>query len=198
MSRALRVTAVLMLFFAPMFLVSCAKKAVTPGPENIYEQSPVAGQPDRMAPGGGLPGEQSYQAGGTDSYDLQERQRSDAMRQEILATKSAFEDEDIYFEFDSSALTSRAQAKLRDKAMWLQRYPSVSVIIEGHCDERGTSEYNLALGDRRAEGVKNYLVNLGVSPARMVNISYGEERPKDPGQNEAAWARNRRAHLVVE
>jgi peptidoglycan-associated lipoprotein len=106
--------------------------------------------------------------------------------------------EDIYFEFDSSTLTPESQELLTKKALWLKSNSTVNVVIEGHCDDRGTSEYNLALGDRRAASTKAYLIDLGISPSRMVTISYGEERPLIRGQNEKAWAKNRRAHFEVE
>jgi peptidoglycan-associated lipoprotein len=106
--------------------------------------------------------------------------------------------EDIYFEFDSSTLTPESQELLTKKALWLKSNSTVHVVIEGHCDDRGTSEYNLALGDRRATSTKAYLIDLGISPSRMVTISYGEERPFMSGQNEKAWAKNRRAHFEIE
>ena len=106
--------------------------------------------------------------------------------------------EDIFFEFDRSTLTPAAQETLTQKARWLKSNTNVSVVIEGHCDERGTSEYNLALGDRRAANTKSFLVDLGISPSRMVTISYGEERPIISGNSEETWAKNRRAHLAVE
>lgn len=115
----------------------------------------------------------------------------------MSAARSSFVNEDIYFDFDSSILRSDAQDILRKKAEFLQTYPGVSIVVEGHCDERGTSEYNLALGDRRAESVKNFLVNLGISPSRLTTVSYGEERPANPAQNEDAWAQNRRASFVI-
>ncbi len=103
----------------------------------------------------------------------------------------------VFFAFDSAALDEEAQATLDRQAAWLLQYPDIVVTIEGHADERGTREYNLALGERRAMAVKNYLVAKGVSPDRILTISYGEERPVDPGHNEAAWALNRRAVTVV-
>ncbi len=106
--------------------------------------------------------------------------------------------EDIYFEFDRSTLTAESQDILTKKAIWLKANSNVKVVIEGHCDNRGTNEYNLALGDRRASATKSFLVDLGISPSRMVTISYGEERPLMHGQNEEAWAKNRRAHFEVE
>ncbi len=105
--------------------------------------------------------------------------------------------EDIYFDFDKSTLTPAAQDSLLRKAEWLRENPDATVTIEGHCDERGTNEYNLALGDRRAESAKAFLADLGIDPARLTTISYGEERPVDPRSTEEAWAKNRRAHFVV-
>jgi peptidoglycan-associated lipoprotein len=105
--------------------------------------------------------------------------------------------EDIHFEFDQSSLTSEAQEVLKRDADWLRSNSSVAVEIEGHCDERGTIEYNLALGDRRARSAKDFLVNLGVSSTRMRTISYGKEMPLDPGHNEGAWAKNRRDHFTI-
>ncbi len=103
----------------------------------------------------------------------------------------------VFFAFDSAALDESARAVLDKQAAWLLAHPDVTVTIEGHADERGTREYNLALGERRAAAVKNYLAAKGVAPERMLTISYGEERPVDPGHNEAAWALNRRAVTVV-
>jgi len=105
--------------------------------------------------------------------------------------------EDIYFAFDKSTLTPAAQDNLLRKAEWLRENADATVTIEGHCDERGTNEYNLALGDRRAESAKAFLVDLGIDPMRMTTISYGEERPVDPRHTEEAWAKNRRDHFVV-
>ena len=103
----------------------------------------------------------------------------------------------VFFEFDQSDLTAEAQDTLTRQAEWLKQYPSVTITIEGHCDERGTREYNLALGERRANATKNFLVALGVDPNRIATISYGKERPAAIGSNEAAWAQNRRAVTSV-
>ncbi|MFC1516608.1 peptidoglycan-associated lipoprotein Pal [Thermodesulfobacteriota bacterium] len=151
-----------------MFTVSCARKAIMTG-------MPMAEAPEAAvtAPAG----------------------------DEDYATKkalNAFLYDDIYFAFDRSDLSPTAQAVLRNKAAWLQANPDAAIFVEGHCDERGTPEYNMALGDRRAESAKTFLTDLGVSPQRMTTISYGEERPVDPGSNEEAWAKNRRAHFVLE
>ncbi|HRY23315.1 MAG: peptidoglycan-associated lipoprotein Pal [Geminicoccaceae bacterium] len=103
----------------------------------------------------------------------------------------------VFFGFDSTTLDDDARATLDRQASWLFQYPATSVTIEGHADERGTREYNLALGERRATAVKNYLVALGVTPDRLLTISYGEERPVDPGRDETAYAQNRRAVTVI-
>jgi len=104
---------------------------------------------------------------------------------------------DPFFSYDEATLSSDAQSALTSSASWLKTNPTYNLLVEGHCDERGTEQYNLALGDRRASIVRDYLVTLGVDTARIRTVSYGEERPFDPGHNEAAWAKNRRAHLVL-
>jgi peptidoglycan-associated lipoprotein len=103
----------------------------------------------------------------------------------------------IYFATDAYDIDAEDQAVLTKQAAWLQQNPTVNVTVEGHCDERGTREYNLALGDRRANAAKNYLVNNGVAASRISVISYGKERPVAMGSDEAAWAQNRRAVTVV-
>jgi len=104
---------------------------------------------------------------------------------------------DIYFDFDRYAIRPGDAEILKAIAAVLKKYPSVKIQIEGHCDERGTNEYNLALGERRANSTKDYLLSLGISKDRLSAISYGEERPLDPGHNEEAWAKNRRAHFII-
>jgi peptidoglycan-associated lipoprotein len=103
----------------------------------------------------------------------------------------------VFFAFNQSDLSSEARATLDRQAAWLKKYGSIKVTVEGHCDERGTREYNLALGERRATAVKNYLVADGIPAARVKTISYGKERPAVLGSNEAAWAQNRRGVTVV-
>jgi len=104
---------------------------------------------------------------------------------------------DIHFDFDKYNIRPEDAEILKENAAILKKYPNLKIQIEGHCDERGTNEYNLALGERRANSAKNYLISLGISPDRLSTISYGEERPLDPGHNEEAWAKNRRAHFVI-
>ncbi|MEA3031133.1 MAG: peptidoglycan-associated lipoprotein [Sphingomonadales bacterium] len=103
----------------------------------------------------------------------------------------------VFFALDSHSLDSQSQATLDAQAGWLQRNANVRVMIEGHADERGTREYNLALGDRRANAARDYLQSRGVAASRMQTISWGKERPADPGHDENAWAQNRRAVTVV-
>ena len=103
----------------------------------------------------------------------------------------------IYFDTDKFDIDATDAAALRVQAEWLQRYPNARATIEGHCDERGTRDYNLALGERRANAAKNYLVSLGVDAARLRTVSYGKERPVALGSNEQAWAQNRRAATIV-
>jgi len=165
-----------------LFTVSCGKKAVSSGTS--------------MSETGGDTGK---------AMSDEEMAKRRAMEEAALAEKrkkemamQRFVNEDVYFEFDSSALTMSAQEVLKRKAEWLRDNPDRRVVIEGHCDERGTNEYNLALGDRRAASAKQFLSDLGVSTSRLSTISYGEERPVDPRHNEEAWAKNRRAHFVLQ
>ncbi len=102
----------------------------------------------------------------------------------------------VYFGYDQYDLSSASQTVLRNQANWLRNNPGKRVLIAGHCDERGTTEYNIALGDRRAQSAKAFLVNLGVAESRLMTESKGEEFPVDPGQNEEAWTKNRRAHFT--
>jgi peptidoglycan-associated lipoprotein len=103
----------------------------------------------------------------------------------------------VFFDFDKSVVKPEGQQTLQRQAEWLKRYPNVTVTIEGHCDERGTREYNLALGERRATAVQRALIALGVQANRVKTISYGKERPAVLGSNDAAWAQNRRGVTVI-
>jgi len=177
-----------LLFVIPglLFTVSCAKKTVK-------DETAMQQQAEEEA---------RIQAR---EVEQQERQRSmeeerlqEEARRKVMAAQNRFLNDDIHFEFDSSNLLPEAQEILRWKAAWLQKNQNAQVTIEGHCDERGTSEYNLALGDRRANSAKSYLMDLGIYGSRLKTISYGEERPADYGSNEEAWAKNRRAHCTLE
>jgi len=109
----------------------------------------------------------------------------------------AFAGDRVFFDLNKYNVKAEGQRALERQAEWLARYPSVSFTIEGHCDERGTREYNLALGERRAQSSKSYLVALGVDPDRITTVSYGKERPEAVGSNDAAWSQNRRAVSII-
>jgi peptidoglycan-associated lipoprotein len=113
---------------------------------------------------------------------------------EVFETKLI---KDIHFDFDKYDILQGDAEILKGNAALLVKFPNVKIQIEGHCDERGTVEYNLALGERRANSTKNYMISLGISGNRISTISYGKERPMDPAHNEDAWAKNRRAHSVI-
>jgi peptidoglycan-associated lipoprotein len=104
---------------------------------------------------------------------------------------------DIRFDFDKYDIRSQDTEILKENAALLKKYPNVKIQIEGHCDERGTTEYNVALGERRANSTKRYLLSLGIPADHLSTISYGEEKPVDPGHTEDAWAKNRRAHFII-
>jgi len=159
--------ALLLVIPAMMVTLSCQKKTVAVAKEPVPEEKPAPPPPPPPGPS--------------------EEERMAAMIMQ----------EDVYFEFDKSTLTPAAQETLTRKAEYLRRLADVTVTIEGHCDERGTNEYNLALGDRRAESAKAFLVQLGIDASRMTTISYGEERPVCMESTEECWAKNRRDHFVI-
>ncbi len=169
-----------MLFLIPMFLftVSCAQ-------QEVKDTEETATEPEKV------PEETATQATQEATADMSAEERA------IIAARNMFLSEDVYFEFDKSTLDSMSQDILSRKADWMRDNQDIVVSIEGHCDERGTNEYNLALGEKRAESAKSFLVDLGIEAYRISTVSYGEERPVDTGQNEEAWAKNRRAHCLI-
>lgn len=188
--------AVLLVIPGLLLSASCAKKAVMEEPAMTQ---PSEDEAARMAA--------EQEAAEKARQEEMERQRAmeeqrlqdeAAQReQEMAAAKERFMSEDIHFDFDKSTLTPNARELLDNKAQWLKDNPDVSVVIEGHCDERGTREYNLALGERRASAVKNYLISKGIAASRIKTISYGKERPAVLGSNEWAWSQNRRAVTTI-
>jgi peptidoglycan-associated lipoprotein len=104
----------------------------------------------------------------------------------------------VYFDFNKAEIRTSDAVTLNEQAAWLKKYPSITIVVEGHCDERGTREYNLALGERRANAVKEYMMSRGISTNRMQTISYGKERPAVLGSNESAWQQNRRGVSIVK
>jgi peptidoglycan-associated lipoprotein len=126
----------------------------------------------------------------------------EGLGQDVLDTEAALSGEggplsDIFFGYDQASLTDESRATLEKHALWLQTQRNARVRLEGHCDERGTVDYNLALGDQRAQAARDYLLSLGVAPGRLEVVSYGKERPLDLGHDDAAWAKNRRVHFAV-
>lgn len=188
-----------------LFTVSCAKKTVQSVPAKAPETStPALYKADLAAQEKAAQEEAARQWEMQAEEELRQAQLAEEAAKEAemeraeMAARQMFMNEDVYFDFDSSALGDMAKEVLSRKAEWLRMSPDASVIIEGHCDERGTSAYNIALGDRRAESAKSFLVDLGINADQISTISYGEERPVDMGHNEESWAKNRRAHFVVE
>lgn len=165
-----------------LLMTSCAKKQV---------QAPEVVQP---TPAEEIEKAREVGAEAPDVDRAKERAEREARLKELERARrlADFESQHIYFDFDKSDLKRKAKAILKKKANWLRKNPSHSVSIGGHCDERGASEYNLALAERRAHAAKKFLMALGISGERIKAISYGEERPADPRHNEGAWARNRR------
>jgi len=115
----------------------------------------------------------------------------------MIPDRDTFKANTVYFDFDRATIKPSERSKIDAVAQVLKSKPNTKVQVEGHCDERGTEEYNRALGERRALAVREYLINAGISADRIFTISYGEDRPVDPGHNEAAWAKNRRAEFVL-
>jgi peptidoglycan-associated lipoprotein len=144
----------------------------------------------------GIAGEET--AGLRDEGLTEEELEAARKRVEELRKQKGIQLSNIYFTFDDFSLSSQAKKTLVEDAAWMINNAEKKIGIEGHCDERGTEEYNLALGQRRAASTKRYLINLGVKPGQLSTISYGEEKPADPGHNEEAWAQNRRVHFVIQ
>jgi peptidoglycan-associated lipoprotein len=167
-----------------IFTASCASKKVVRSEPVSKTEPEVQKAPDRPA-----------EEANPDKRLEEERLRAEAAARE--AALNAFVGENIHFAFDSSLLSDLARQILVGKAEYLRTNPDITVTVEGHCDERGTSEYNIALGDRRAESVKRYLADLGIGTKRLNTVSYGEERPIATGHDEDSWAKNRRAQIVI-
>jgi peptidoglycan-associated lipoprotein len=185
---------VILFIVSALFLFSCGKKEikseglVSPPPAPVGEETEKAKKQVQLK-------EQEPSAQGLKEKTLSEEE---ARRLKEAAEKAHFESQDIHFEFDQYVLSDGAKQNLNKKAQWLKAFPSAKALIEGHCDERGSAEYNLALGQKRADAAMQYLVSLGINANRLSTISYGKEKPLDPGHTEAAWAKNRRDHFVLK
>lgn len=198
MKRMWIIPVMLLIIPAMLFTVSCAKKSVVSEPS--MTETTAADEAARQA-------EMEKQKEMERQKQMEEERLADeraeklkteAMEREKMMAQNRFLNENVYFDFDTSTLDDNAQELLKQKAEWLRNNADAKIVIEGHCDERGTNAYNLALGERRADSVKTFLQNLGIAGTRMTTISYGEEKPVDPGHNEEAWAKNRRAAFVLE
>ena len=185
-----------LVFFLVIFVAflapSCGKKEISSTPVMSEEEA------RRQAEEEARRREMEKQAAIQEETIRDERLSESEKIERTRVERDMFENEDVQFEFDSAKLSMEAQDILRRKAEWLKENPRAKVIIEGHCDERGTNDYNLALGDRRAFSAKSFLVDLGIVESRLTTVSYGEERPLDPRADEDAWAKNRRAHFVIK
>lgn len=199
MKRKWMLLLMLLVLPALLFSVSCAKRAVVAEPTMTEADAAEAARQAQLEQQKALEQERQRKLEEERLAAARAEQlKAEAAQRDQTTAKNRFVNEMVYFAFDDSSLDQQAQEVLREKAVWLRDNPDASVIIEGHTDERGTNAYNLALGERRAESVKSFLVNLGVDASRLTTISYGEERPIAFGQTEAAWAQNRRVAFVLE
>jgi peptidoglycan-associated lipoprotein len=182
----MRFAVALLVVFSMIALGACKSSKLPPPPEPTPTPAP--------APVEAVP-EQVVEEPGAETIVSEEVQEELPEDLELLNARGYLEDS--FFETDRWDIKPEFREILAKNAAWLQQYPSVKILIEGHCDERNTREYNLALGERRAAAVRDYMVFLGIAPERVRTISYGEERPFAIGSTEEAWSLNRRAHFVI-
>jgi len=176
-----------------IFTASCAKKVVQTRTETQAQPQtqPVSTTQPEVQKAPDRPAEEAKPDGRLEEVRLRAESAS------RLAALTAFVSENIHFAFDSSLLSDQARQTLISKAKYLRTNPEITVTVEGHCDDRGTNTYNIALGERRAESVKMFLVDQGIGTNRLNTVSYGAERPIATEHDEASWAENRRAQFVV-
>ena len=160
-----------------IFMPACTKKETSPSPAVQVSEEDDAAKQARLE---------------------EERRQREAEAEKWRAAKIKFTYEDVYFKKGSYALSPEAKEILMRKVQWLRDHPYVSTIIEGHTDERGTKEYNIALGDRRAGEAKSFLIKQGIATERLIAVSYGNDKPIDPKRTEEAGKKNRRVHFVIE
>jgi peptidoglycan-associated lipoprotein len=190
------ITVIILLLSIGLILAGCPKKTVVKEEPSVKKGEEAAGKRERPAK---VEAEHK-------GKELKEEAAKREFEKSLVAKKTpgiegeVFESalfKDIHFDFDKYDIRPGDAEILKLNAAVLVKNPNVRIQIEGHCDERGTAEYNLALGERRANSTKNYLSSLGISAGRISIISYGEERPLDLGHNEEAWAKNRRSHFII-
>ena len=189
--NGMRTVAAALILLGAVACESTPEESATAGSGGPTTTMPGAGGTSSFPPGGGSGGYSSAPLGGSGGVQRGSLGAAEVERELVSVGDT------VYFGYDSYSLDDRAQETLNRQAALLLRNTAVRVTIEGHADERGTREYNLALGERRATAVKDYLIAFGVTPGRMVTISYGEERPAVAGSSESAWAKNRRVVTVV-
>ena len=196
MKRSLVIAALVVFAFSSVFLLSsCAKKQVITeeeameAPAKVEEEKPVAAAKEEEA--------KVERLKELEAAKKEEPAKIDEEKAWMERRAAKFEAESIYFDFDKSFIKLEYRPILNEKAAFLKDYPEMRVRIEGNCDERGTNEYNLALGERRSNSAKNFLVSWGIAADRIEIISYGEERPRALGHNEASWSQNRRDDFVL-
>jgi len=208
MHRGMKLTVLVVAAALLLLAAGCAKKKVqVSGPEAGAGAEATMGQEGQAAEEGAEQAGQVTEKGPSmEEYELTEEERRAKMEAEerkkakekqLKKERKAALKERIHFAFDSYELSQAAREKLKQKAEILQNHPEIDVVIEGHCDERGTDEYNLALGERRARAAYEYLILLGVDADRLRIISYGEEKPLVDEHNESAWAKNRRCEFRI-
>ena len=183
MNKKMWMNLMVAMLVAGLFMtVSCAKKTVVSDGTTIEDQekAKALAEQERIK-----------------AQELQDQMAKEKKESKIVTARTRFMNDNILFSFDSFQLSAAAKDLLKGKAQWLTENSKYSVTIEGHCDESGTTEYNIALGERRALAVKKYLVNLGIAGYRLTTVSFGEEKPLDSGQTEAAYSKNRRAQFVL-
>lgn len=183
-NRVFGAASIVLVLVSFMLMAGCQKKAIV---------QPEVAQPSTQQP-------DAMQQQRKDTEKIRE-QKVESVKSDDMESRYAEEKRgmfaDILFDYDKYDIKDAYKPEMRKVSEWMAKNSPAVVSIEGHCDERGTNEYNLALGDRRARSVKDYLVSLGVPSSRIETISYGEEKPACTEQNEGCWAKNRRAHFVI-
>jgi len=202
MKRNLVVATLVVFAFSSIFLLSsCAKKQVITEEKEMEAPAPEVAKVEEKVAVPAAKEEKMEEAKIERLKELEEAKKREAAIDEEKAwmerRAAKFEAEATYFDFDKSFIRLEYRPVLQEKAAFLKDYPDMRVRIEGNCDERGTNEYNLALGDRRGSSAKNFLISLGIAADRIETISYGEERPRGLGHDEASWSQNRRDDFVL-
>jgi len=208
MKRKSYIIAILFILCMGLILMGCPKKTVMKEEPSVAEKEAARLEAERLAKEREAKEleRREREAREREAARLREEEARKELERSLVAKKTpgiegvVYEStllKRIHFDFDRYDIRPQDAEILKQNAEVLKKFPKLKIQIEGHCDERGTNEYNLALGERRANSTKNYLLSLGIAGDRISTISYGEERPLDPAQNEEAWAKNRRADFII-